>query len=127
MSLNIKPFRKIDSVEKGLFNYQYYNALAKDAMTVAGRHDSEAGFYYREKDKATLSILRLLDYQNVSAYYIKVRSSYLKGKIYEIVLKDYNTIMHSKNNFILESLKQAGVFLEGMRISIIDGYINQKY
>ena len=76
MSLNIKPFRKIDSVEKGLFNYQYYNALAKDAMTVAGRHDSEAGFYYREKDKATLSILRLLDYQNVSAYYIKVRSNY---------------------------------------------------
>ena len=28
-SLNIKPFIKIDSFEKGMFNYQYYNSLAK--------------------------------------------------------------------------------------------------
>ena len=127
MSLNIKPFTRIDSVEKGLFNYQYYNALAKDEAAFAGRRDSEAGFFYREKDKATMSILRLLDYENVSAYFIKVRSKYLKGKIFEIVLSDYNTIMHSKNGFLLENLKRAGVFEDGTHTSLIDGYINQKY
>ena len=29
MRLNLKPFKKIDSFEKGLYNYQYFNAVAK--------------------------------------------------------------------------------------------------
>ena len=127
MALNIKPFNKIDSVEKGLFNYQYYNALAKDARAATGRHGEDVSFFYREKDRAALSILRLLDYENVSAYYIKVRSKFLNGKIYEIVINDYNAIMHSKNGSMLESLKRAGVFKEGAHRSLVEGYINQRY
>ena len=127
MGLNIRPFRNVDSVEKGLFNYQYYNALAKDENAAAGRHNGDAAAYYREKDKATLQILRLLDYENVSAYFIKVRSKYLKGKIYEIILHDYNAIMHSKNIYLLEKLRGAGVFGNETRVSVIDGYINNKY
>ena len=127
LSLNIRPFRLIDTVEKGLFNYQYYNALAKEAGIEAGRHNDEVNLYYREKDKATMSILKLLDYENVSAYFIKVRSKYLRGKIFEIVLDDYNAIMHSKNKYLLENLQKAGVFKDGTHISLIDGYINQRY
>ena len=127
LSLNIKPFRYVDSIEKGLFNYQYYNAMAKEAGVEAGRHTGDVDSYYREKDKATLQILRLLEYENVSAYFIKVRSKYLKGKIFEILLNDYNAIMHSKNKYILNNLQKAGVFTDGTRVSLIDGYINQKY
>ena len=127
LSLNIRPFKIIDSVEKGLFNYQYYNALAKEAGIEAGRHTGDVALYYREKDKATMSILKLLDYENVSAYFIRVRSKYLKGKIFEILLSDYNAIMHSKNKYLLENLKKAGVFKDGTHVSLIDGYINQKY
>ena len=29
------PFKKIDSVEKGLYNYQYYNALAKRNKSIS--------------------------------------------------------------------------------------------
>ena len=126
-SLDIKPFRNIDCIEKGLFNYQYYNALAKDAKSAAGSYDTDTNNYYREKDKATLSILRLLEYRNVSAYFIRVRSKYLKGRIFEIVLNDYNNIMHSKNNYVLKCLKDAGVFMDGIHVSLIDGYINQPY
>ena len=127
LSLNIRPFTKIDTVEKGLFNYQYYNAMAKESVAFAGRMNSEAFNNYREKDKAALSVLRLLDYTNVEAYFIKVRSKHLKGRIFEIVLNDYNTIMHSKSAPLLENLKRAGVFKEGTHVSLIDGYINQKY
>ena len=124
MSLNIRPFRFVDTVEKGLFNYQYYNALAKDGIS---RIDGETERHYREKDKATLAILRLLEYENVSAYFIKVRSKHLKGKIFEIILNDYNAIMHSKNSILLDKLKNAGVFIDETRISLIDSYINQRY
>jgi len=127
LSLNIRPFKLIDTVEKGLFNYQYYNALAKEAGIEAGRHTGETELYYREKDRATAQILKLLDYENVSAYFIKVRSKYLKGKIYEIILDDYNAIMHSKNKYLLEKLQRAGVFRDQTMVSVIDGYINQRY
>ena len=136
LGLNIKPFRFIDTVEKGLFNYQYYNAMAKDAKSLSMEiNDKDAEFrlrgesnsYYHDKDRATMAILKLIDYENISAYFIKVRSKYLKGKIFEIVLYDYNAIMHSKNLLLLENIKKAGAFKEGMHTSLIDGYINQRY
>jgi len=127
LGLNIQPFTRIDTVEKGLFHYQYHNAMAKESVSFAGRMSSEAFLHYKEKDKAALSVLRLLDYENVAAYFIKVRSKHLKGKIFEIVLHDYNTIMHSKSGTLLESLKRAGVFQDGTQTSLIDGYINQRY
>ena len=36
-------------------------------------------------------------------------------------------ILHSTNEQILNSLKEEGVFSEGSRKSLIDGYINQRY
>lgn len=136
LSLNINPFKNVDTVEKGLFNYQYYNALAKEAKMNSRNFSNplteksyieKSNYYYEKKDKATLKVLNLLNYNDIDAYFIKVNSKYLKGKLFEIVLKDYNMILHSTNPTILNKLKEEFVFNENIKKSLIDGYINQKY
>lgn len=136
LSLNIKPFKNIDTVEKGLFNYQYYNALAKESKIVAYNSfdretqiekNKEADYYYYKKDISTLVLLKLMDYVDVTAYFIKVRSKYLKGQLFEIVLNSYGMILHSTNKKILNNLRDEGVFDENIKQSLIDNYINQKY
>ena len=136
VALNLPPFRKIDSLDKGLYNYQYYNAMAKDARSVSGDYDDYelrrerldvANEYYTEKDNATMAVLKLLEYKSVHAYFIRVRSKHLKGKLFEIVIEDYQMILHSRSPYILNRLREEGVFTEGARDSLIDGYINQKY
>lgn len=136
LALNIKPFKNVDSVDKGLFNYQYYNAMAKDARMVSyGFEDREMGrlynekcsYYYGKKDRATMKVLELKDFNGVRAYFIKVRSKGLKNKLIEIVLDDYNMILHSTSDAILNRLKEENVFEEGVKRSLIDGYINQRY
>ncbi|MBR1444907.1 MAG: hypothetical protein IJ583_15415 [Firmicutes bacterium] len=136
LSLDIKPFNNIDTVDKGLFNYQYYNAMAKDAKMQ--RHhccdreklfllDEKVDYYYSKKDKATLKVLELLDYRNVEAYYIKTKSKYLHGKLFELTLENNYMILHSTNTLILNRLIEERVFLPEVRVSLIDGYINQRY
>lgn len=137
LALNIKPFKNVDTVDKALFNYQYYNAMAKDAkINTYSYTDREmekilyekSNYYYNKKDRATLRVLELLDYRNVQAYFIKVRSKYLKNKLFEIILEDNNNmVLHSSNEFILKRLKEEMVFSEGVKRSVIDNYINQKY
>ena len=134
---DIKPFKNIDTVLKGLFNYQYYNARAKEkkqASTIKDLDNDEnreyldiSNYFYGKKDRATLKVLELMEYKGVEAYFIKVRSKELKGKLFEIVLKDYNIILHSTNELILKRLREEEVFSEGSRKSLIDGYINQRY
>ncbi|HSH35196.1 DUF6648 family protein, partial [Schnuerera sp.] len=100
--MNVKPFSRIDSFEKGMYNYQYYNVLAKYYTMLAkdirrsGKHDKYYIYYknigneyYHEKDKATLQLLRFLEFKNVEAYFIQVESKFLRDKLYEIVLLDY--------------------------------------
>lgn len=136
LSLNIKPFKNADTVDKALFNYQYYNAMAKDAkIDTYGYSDKEiermlnerSNYYYGKKDMATLRVLELLEYKNVKAYFIKVRSKYLKNKLFEIILEDNNMILHSSNELILKRLKEEMVFSDGVKRSVIDSYINQRY
>ncbi len=129
LSLKSEPFKKIDSVEKGLFNYQYFNALAKEIKMRATNSfdDEKADYYYEKKDNATLKVIELLDYKGILAYPIYVRSKALKGKLFEIVLENYNMILHSTNELILKRLKDMEVFSEEIRKSVIDGYINQRY
>lgn len=139
--MKVRPFSKIDSYEKGMYNYQYYNVLAKYYAMLAsdirrsGKFDkhymqyvNQANYYYNEKDKATLQLLRFLNFENVEAYYVKVESKYLQDKLYEIVLKDYSyAIFHSKSKWLLNILKKEGVFVGGKKKSLIDEYINEKY
>ncbi|WP_333473065.1 DUF6648 family protein [Crassaminicella thermophila] len=140
--LNLKPFKyRIDSFEKGIYNYQYYNMLAKYSymkskdQKLQQKHpqlvkklQGDANYYYRQKDKTTLKLLEYLDFYNVEAYFVKVKSKLLKDKLFEIVLLDYdNVILHSISHWLLERLKEEGVFIEGKRKSIIDKYINERY
>ena len=137
---DIGPFSILDNVDKCLFNYQYYNALAKEKKGASYEkgleyelkrdYISQSNYYYRKKDHATRHALRLLDYENVEGYYVKVKSSELKGKLFEIVCRDYgmyDMILHSTNEGILNNLREEGVFTEGSRVSLIDDYINAKY
>lgn len=139
--MNVKPFTKVDSYEKGMYNYQYYNVLAKYYNMLAKdirrsrKHDkyytyykNMANEYYQEKDRATLQLLRYLEFKNVEAYFIQVESRFLQDKLYEIVLLDYKeAIFHSKSYWLLKILKKEGVFIEGKKKSLIDEYINERY
>ena len=134
---DIKPFKNIDTVLKGLFNYQYYNARAKEKKQASTIRDlsfdekkeylDSCNYFYSRKDRATLKVFELLEYKGVEAYFIKVRSKELRGKLFEIILTDYNMILHSTNELILKRLSEEEVFSEGSRKSLIDGYINQRY
>ncbi|MDL2248747.1 hypothetical protein LJB89_03535 [Tyzzerella sp. OttesenSCG-928-J15] len=136
LALRREPFKYLDNVDKCLFNYQYYNAHAKEAKMLASastkprekeQYLREVDFYYQKKDSATLKALSIMDYKDVKAYFIRVRSKYLKGKLFEIQLLENNMILHSMNEDILNRLKYEGVFEEGTRVSQADMYINQKY
>lgn len=141
MHMNLKPFFKVDSFEKGMYNYQYYNVLAKYFTMMAKevrntkKHNKYYNHYlnkgnhsYHEKDKATLDILSFLEFEGVDAYYIEMNSKLLNDKLYEIVLLNYKeAIFHSKSSWLLDILKEKGVFKDKKKVSLIDGYINESY
>ena len=136
LGLNIKPFKNVDTLEKGLFNYQYYNAMAKDARIQRSYYDNyelkkevleQSEYYYMKKDSATMKVLKILDFKEVSAYFINVRSNHLKNRLFEIIVNKYEMVLHSQSEAILNKLREERVFTEGTRTSVIDGYINQKY
>lgn len=134
---DIGPFHNMDTLEKALFNYQYYNALAKEMKSISTTRDMEyelkqdymekSNYYYAKKDKATLRALRLLDFQGVEAYFIKIRSRFLKGKLFEILIAEENIVLHSTSTLILKCLREEGVFFEESRKSVIDDYVNHRY
>ena len=110
---DIGPFRNMDTVEKALFNYQYYNALAKENKTISTTRDMD--YELKREDRATLTALRMLDFRGVVAYFVKVRSRFLKGKLFEIVIEEENIILHSTSPLILNCLREEGVFQEESR------------
>lgn len=138
MNMNTKPFRKIDHMKKGIFNYQYYNSLAKYFRMLAYNHPPHSSKreeylyrmndFYTQKDYTTKKILTLLDYQNVLGYHVKIKNPNFKGKLIEIILDDYkDVILHTKNQQIKALLEENYVFDSVKRTSIIDQYINEKY
>ncbi len=141
MKMNLKPFLRIDSYEMGMYNYQYYNVLAKyftmmakDIRCAKKRQRyykyylNKGNNYYHEKDKAVLNLLEYLNFKGVEAYYVDVNSKTLNNKLYEIVLLDYKeAIFHSKALWLLNILKEKGVFKDEKKKSLIDDYINETY
>ena len=131
------PFHRIDTVEKGLYNYQYYNAMAKKMKSIGSMshldadrrrlYESRSDSFYKSKDYATLKVLELLDYKGIKAYPISVRSKHLKGRLIEILIDEYSMILHTANENIKNRLIYENVFSGEKRKSLIDGYINQKY
>ncbi|KPU43647.1 hypothetical protein OXPF_30890 [Oxobacter pfennigii] len=140
-NMNIKPFTRIDCFEKGYYNYQYYNTLAKYYRMEADyeknnmkhpeiykEYIDKSNFFYGKKDKTVLKVLELVDFKKVDAYYIKVNSTYLKNRLIEIVMRDYdNVIFHTRSPYIAERLISEGILYDEVRRSVIDSYINQTY
>lgn len=139
--MKMDPFEVIDSYEKGMYNYQYYNVLAKyynmlskeiedgnDSFEKYNEYIDKANNYYDKKDQSTLQLLKHLEFKNIEGYFITAESKFLNNKLYEIVLKSYDyAILHSKNTRLLRVLREEEVFIETKKKSIIDGYINEKY
>lgn len=139
--MNLRPFLRIDSYEMGMYNYQYYNVLAKYFTMLANdvkdtrKHQryysyylNKGNNYYHVKDKAALDLLEFLEYEGIEAYFINMQSKSLNGKLFEIVLVNYKeAVFHSKSTVLLGHLKKNGVFEEGQKKSIIDAYINETY
>ena len=70
----------------------------------------------------------MVGYDNVESYFIKLRSKRLQGIIFEIYISSLDkVILHSKNNNILNMLRQNEVFDEEVRPSLIDSYVNKSY
>lgn len=126
------------SVDEGIMKYHYFNTLAKKKMLEADALEykdprrsnqlKNEGFdYYIKKDRITLNMLALVDYQGVDAYYIHMNSKSLEGSIYEIDFLEFDrVILHSKDRKILHKLKTAGCFQGVYRDSRIKGYVNTK-
>ncbi|MCI7238316.1 MAG: DUF6648 family protein [Anaerococcus sp.] len=141
VKLGLKPFSKITTLSQAIFNYQYYNVMAKKSNLEAKAYlnskkkkkyynklINDRENYYYLKDLATNRLLELLDYKNVDCYYINLKSKRLSGLIYEInVLDRDRLVLHSKNKKILEKLKEKKCFCEDERTSVIDSYVNKSY
>lgn len=139
--INVSPFASINSFEKGMYNYQYYNTFAKHYRALAreekmgknqkrkiNTYQNKCDHYYRLKDLTSLKLLEFLGYKNIRAYFIKTESKRLKDELFEIVLCDYDkAVFHSKSQKLLENLRSAGVFEEKIQKSVIADYINERY
>lgn len=134
--LAMRPFLKIDSIEKCIYNYQYYNVLAKyykkKSKTSTGRiskeYDNKAKNYYIEKDKVTNIFIQLVDCEDIKAYYLIMESSRLDKKLIEIVFKKMNyVVLHTLDRDIIDNLLEREVLEDRPRISYIDHYVNCNY
>lgn len=136
--MRTEPFKRIDNMKKGIFNYQYYNVIAKyfqrkahapnQSASRKQRMEEIALSFYASKDRTSLKILEMLNFEGVSAYVVKVKSTKLKGKLFEIVFDDYeDVVLHSIDENLREILIREKVFQENIKLSVIDCYINKKY
>lgn len=89
---------------------------------------NKVNHYYDEKDKTVHNLIEYLKYEGMEAYFINLESKGLNDKLYEIVLNDYKeAIFHSKSQWLLNALKENGVFKIGKYDSKISEYINERY
>lgn len=138
---NVRPFLVIDRLEKGIFNYQYYNAMAKgyrmEANRLKGRPKSNRDYsrclsmaekYYGKKDETILEILSFVEFKNIYGYFVHCNGKNLQGRLFEIVFLEYpEYILHSTSQTIYRRLVEHQVFMEQRKRSRIDNYINDRY
>lgn len=135
------PFSPMTTVAEAMYNYQYFNMMAKGYLMDADDCDKEERFArhkqsfldsahqcYKDKDRATMRLLEIHGPRSVKAYYVETESEKLRGKLFEIVIEDLeDAIYHSKNYKIKDWLQREGVFASGLHPSILEAYINEKY
>lgn len=136
--LNMKPLLNISSVKEGMYNYQYYNILAKYFRKKASLYSNSKKFkkkyienmnksnnYYIQKDKQLFELIKITDSSQIEAYFVKMHSKKLDKNLFEIVLKNVDfAIFHSMNMEILNFLKKKCVFFNEIKESRIDKYVN---
>lgn len=139
MTLDLQPFEGDLDDQQCIYNYQYYNLLAKyenlKAQEVAyydsnlfEEHMKISEAYYQKKDLATQAFLKFVDYKNVKAYFLNLDSKRLEGQLFEVVFLDYKrAIFHSMDQKILKALREHGVFSPVYKPSIIQDYVNSAY
>lgn len=139
MALEFSPFDQMNDFKHCIYNYQYYNILAKymnlQAQELefydpkgAEEHKVKEFEYYALKDRATLRLLECVEYKQVSAYFLNLSSNRLSGSLYEIVFHDYDkAIFHSMDQKILSLLRANGVFSPVYKDSVIHAYVNSVY
>lgn len=138
-SLELKAFSQIESFEEGLYNYQYFNLLAKEALSNAEfskksnnkkrekYYLNQKDNYYTQKDNATIALINICSDEEVIAYYINTNSFSLKGKLFEIYFpKREKCILHSMNEDIRKKLIDKNLFKNEFRDSLINEYVNSK-
>ncbi len=135
--ISIEPIKKVDTFEKALFNYQYYKAMAEDAENDKLNHKDEEhilvckkqeDYYISQREIALEYVLDFINYSGVKAYFVKIRRKELKNKLFEIVLENNdNSIMHSVSEETLNKLKEKGCFIDEVRESLVQDYINKIY
>lgn len=129
----IKPFKDPDTVFKGLYNYQYYNIMAKYSQSFPDKRDSKecldkTNNFYREKDRAIIHILENKEAGRIIAYPLILDSYKLNCQLFEIILLDYEKIvLHSLNNDIKNLLLSLACFETKPRKSLIHTYVNKSY
>jgi hypothetical protein len=136
-----KPFQNVDSFEKAVFNYQYYNTMAKythmkaEELRLKAKHSElfrahieRKDRYYRQKDQMTWKAVQIKNFCGIEAYYINVKSLFLKQKIFEIVFHDHPTVIfHSRGEWLKNRLDEEGLFNHQTKHSVIENYVNEKY
>lgn len=129
----MKPYPVIDSLEQGIYNYQYYNTLAKEAQRRAGlladnkrkKLLSDIRNYFHCKDDCIRQMLAICADEPVESYFIVTESNMMRDRLLEIVfLKREKFILHTLDPQIVRSVKKMGIFLPGIRLSKIHAYIN---
>lgn len=135
--INLRPFKVLDSFDKALYNYNYYNSKAKMELENFKNYKSlknekkakiannnKLNNYYH-KDEAIKIMIELEKPEFINAYYIDIYSKALNSKIFEIVFfnKD-KIILHTQNEEIKEKLIELNCFDFKKRKSLISSYIN---
>ena len=127
-NLNMKPLLNISTLEEGMYNYQYYNILAKffKQKSILYSNNKKKQKKYNENLMKSNNIeLKNVGANTTEAYFIDMNSKRLNNSLFEIVVKDVEfAIFHSMNIEILQKLKEKNIFVNEIRISKIDDYVN---
>ena len=138
--INLRPFSVLDSFDKALYNYNYYNSKAKMNLLDCNRYkqvrdqrsskrakmaENNKLNNYFHKDQAIIAMLKFSNLEHIEAYHIVMHSKNLVDSIFEINFLDKDrVILHTKNKEIKTMLLEMGVFRDEIQESLISSYIN---